>query len=200
MKKTVMAMVTLIATILSMPPTAAISSKELLTFEPVFGIAYLPSKITFEQAPPEIYRCKDLLAPRRQLSVFGKTTNDGATFYYLYGLVEVDFGSGPTGEFEAENDAGIIVVITPNECRDIGAGLALSQDPAERMMAYEVGVTDEVLSALMSDLVAREVKAFGGVQQFLDRVKATGIPESALDPQVRAELDALKRRSLKERH
>lgn len=193
MKKMPMAIGILLAATLGSDPTVAKCFEQLPTFEPAFGIAYLPSKVTFEQAPPEVYRCKDLLVPRRQLSVFGKTSKNGATFYYLYGLVEVDYGSGPTGEFEAENDDGIIVVITPDKCRDIGAGLALSPDRAERMIAYEAGVTSEVLSALISDLVAREVKAFGGVQEFLVRVKATGIPESALHPQVRAELDALKR-------
>lgn len=169
--------------------------KELMMNDPLFGITYLPSKAMFEPAPNEIFQCEDLLDPRSKFWLFGKVVKDGVTFYYVYGLLEVDFGAGPTGEFEAANDEGVIVVLSPSGCHDIGAGYALSPDPKQRRMAYDLGITDEVLSALLSDLVDREVKAFGGVSKFLAKVKAAGIPEANLDPQVRTELQALRKRA-----
>lgn len=173
---------------------------EPLMHDPLFGVTYLPSRVVFDPAPPDIYRCESLRAPRSRLWVFGKVVRREIIFYYLYGQWETDFGAGPTGEFEAANDEGIIVVLSPTACREIGAGYALSPDPKEREAALELGVTDTVVAALIADLVAREVKAFGGVQAFLARVKETGLSESALDPQVRIELKALKSRNSKELH
>lgn len=190
------------AIILLLMPLAALSSPspdELLMHDPLFGVTYLPSKVGFDPAPSEIYRCESLQKPRSRLWVFGKVARRETTFYYVYGQWETDFGAGPTGEFEVANDEGIIVVLSPTTCREIGAGYALSPDRNEREVVLDFGITDEVLSALISDLVAREVKAFGGVQKFLNKVKESGVPESALDPQVRAELNVLKRRSLQER-
>lgn len=169
--------------------------KARVMHDPIFGITYLPSKVKFEQAPAEIYRCKDLREPRSILWLFGKVVKEKVTFYYVYGLLEVDFGAGPTGEFEAANDSGIIVVLTPSGCREIGAGYALSPDPQDRKMAFDLGITDEVLTALLADLVDREVKAFGGVSNFLAKVSATGISESDLEPPVRAQLQALRNKA-----
>ncbi|GFO62086.1 hypothetical protein M1B72_00915 [Geomonas paludis] len=173
-------------------PSAAKAKKELRSSDPLFGIGYSPSKIKFDPAPAEVFRCTGLLEERRKLWVFGKHKKDEVTFYYVYGLIEADFGAGPTGEFEAQNDDGIIVAVAPKGCKEIGAGYALSPDPKARKMAADIGVTDDVLSALLSDLIAREVKAFGGVNNFLAKVKEAGIPESSLEPQVRAKLHALK--------
>lgn len=163
--------------------------------DPLFGITYLPSKVKFEPAPADIFRCRDLRDPRSILWLFGKVVKGKATFYYVYGLLEVDFGAGPTGEFETANDEGTIVVVSKSGCRDIGAGYVLSPDQKERQVALELGITDDVVSAILSDVVDREVKAFGGVAKFLAKVKATGIPESNLDPQVRAQLQALRNRA-----
>lgn len=196
---TMMVGITLFALVL---PDVALSKgpqKEPMMHDPLFGITYLPSEVKFEPAPQEIFQCEDLRDPRSRLSLFAKIVKDSVTFYYVYGLLEVDFGAGPTGEFEAANDEGIIVVLSPAGCRDIGAGYALSPDAKERSMAAEVGISDDVLSALLADLVDREVKAFGGISEFLARVKATGIPESNLDPQVRAELSALRKRKESQR-
>lgn len=173
--------------------------KELMTFDPIFGIAYFPSKVRFEPAPDEVFKCLDLREPRRKLWLFGKTANGGKTFLYLYGLVEVDFGSGPTGSFEAQNDDGIIVILSPAGCRDIGAGSILTSEEKYRRKAAELGLTDEVVSELLSDVVGREVKVFGGVSNFLARVDATGIPDSDRDPQIREMLKALRQKASAEK-
>ena len=167
--------------------------------DPLFGITYLPSKVLFDPAPPEIYRCESLKEPRSRLWVFGKVDRRELIFYYLYGQWETDFGAGPTGGFEPANDEGIIVVLSPTACREIGAGYALSPDPKEREAAFELGITDDVVAALIADLVAREVMAFGGVQEFFNKVKATGIQKSMLAPPVRAQLEVMEKRSSNER-
>lgn len=185
----------------ALPGTSASKAphKEQMTHDPLFAIPYLPSKVKFESAPEEISQCQDLKEPRRKLSLFGKTARNGTVFYYVFGLVEVDFGAGPTGEFETQNDDGIIVALSPNGCREIGAGYAMSPNPKQRKKAVEIGITDEVLTALLSDLVNREVKAFGGASNFLREVKAAGIPDSYLPPQVRAQLEALRKKTKAEK-
>lgn len=166
-----------------------------IMFEPLFAIKYSPTEVKFEPAPDEIFKCEDLRTPRSKLSLFGKVIKNGIIFYYVYGLYEIDLGEGPTGQFEAQHDDGTIVVVSPNGCQDISAGYAWTQDPKSRRHAEKLGITDDVVSALISDAVDREVKAFGGVTKFLAKVKAAGIPESNLDPQVRAELQALRKKA-----
>lgn len=80
--------------------------------------------------------------------------------------MEVDFGAGPTGEFETQNDDGIIVALSSEGCREIGAGYAFSSDPKLRKMAADLGITDEVVTGLLSDMIDREVAAFGGISNF----------------------------------
>lgn len=166
-----------------------------LMFEPLFAIKYSPAEVKFEPAPDEIFQCEDLTTPRRKLSLFGKTAKNGVNFYYLYGLVEVNHGAGPTGEFEAQHDDGTIVVISPKGCRYISTGYAWTPDPTFRRYASDLGVTDDVVSALLSDAVDREVKAFGGISNFLARVKASGIKESYLQPPLQAKLKAMRKRA-----
>lgn len=197
MKQKLVAMVlfTVMTIALPLPALSKTPLKEQATHDPLFAIVYLSSKVKFEPAPEAIFICEDLRKPRRKLSLFGKTTRSGTDFYYVFGRVEVDNGAGPTGEFETQNDDGIIVALSPEGCRDIGAGYALSSDPKQRKMAAELGITDEVVTALLSDMIDREVAAFGGVSNFLKKVKAAGVPDSYQPPQVRARLDALRKQT-----
>lgn len=164
-----------------------------LMFEPVFAIKYSPAEVRFDPAPDEIYQCEGLRTPRTKLSLFGKAVKNGVGFYYVYGLVEVDHGAGPTGEFEAQHDDGTIVVVSPMGCRDISAGYAWTPDATFRRNASDLGITDDVVAALLSDAVDREVKAFGGVSNFLARVKASGVKESYLQRPLQAKLKALRK-------
>ncbi len=186
------AMLVLAIAMVAVPSTAK-PNRELMSCDPVFGIGYSPSKVKFDPAPSEVFRCTTLLEQRRKLWVFGKHNKGKVTFYYVYGLIEVDFGAGPTGEFEAENDDGIIVVVSPEGCKEIGAGYAMSSNPEARKEARDIGITDDVLSALFTDLIQREVKAFGGVDKFLEKVKATGLADTTLAPLVREKLQALRK-------
>lgn len=195
MKSFIVKATLLVAIVLLTVAAVSKPKQELLTCDPVFGIGYSPSKVKFDPAPAEVFRCTGLLEQRRTLWVFGKHIKGKVTFYYVYGLIEADFGAGPTGEFEAENDDGIIVAVSPEGCKEIGAGYATSSDPKARKEARAIGITDDVLSALLSDLVSREVKAFGGVPNFLKRVEATGISESNLDPEIRAHLQVLRKKA-----
>jgi len=163
-------------------------------YDPLFGIEYRPSEIHFDSAPNAIYKCKDLKKPRRELFLLGKATRGKVQFYYVYGLVEVDWGGSTKGvrRFEAESDSGIIVVNSPDGCRNIGAGYAWSPNRRNRQEAEKYGITDEVVTELLNDVVDREVKAFGGPKKFLSRLKAAGIDESKLPLQVREKLAAIR--------
>jgi hypothetical protein len=166
-------------------------------FEPLFGMQYLPTEIKFEPAPNVVYRCKDLMAPRRILFLFGKAAKGNIDFYYVSGLIEVvrDARSAGGDTFEAENDDGIIVVVSPDGCRDIGAGYAWSLDERDRRLAEKIGITDRLVSALLTDAVDREVKAFGGVKSFLSKLEATGVDESKLQPQLREKLSVIRKKT-----
>lgn len=167
-------------------------------YDPLFGIEYRPSEIHFERAPDAVYKCKDLKTRRGDLFLFGKVTKGKVQFYYVYGWVEVDWGGPNDGirRFEAESDSGIIVVVSPEGCREIGAGYAWSPDKRERQMAEKYGITENVVSSLLSDAVEREVRAFGGKTEFLQRIAATGLDESTLPPLLRDKLTIM--RGLKE--
>jgi hypothetical protein len=164
-------------------------------FEPLFGIQYLPTEIKFGPAPKVVYRCKDLKIPRRILFLFGKTSTAKVDFYYVSGVIEID-RDAPSADgdmFEAESDDGIIVVVSPDGCRDIGAGYAWSLDRGDRRLAEKIGITDHVVAALLADAVDREVQAFGGATRFLSRLEATGVDESKLQPQLREKLMVIRK-------
>jgi hypothetical protein len=95
--------------------------------------------------------------------------------------------------FEAENDDGIIVVVSPDGCRDIVAGYAWSLDERDRSLAEKLGITDHIVSALLADAVDREVKAFGGATRFLSKLDATGTDESKLQPQLREKVKVVRK-------
>jgi hypothetical protein len=164
-------------------------------YEPLFGIEFRLSEVLFERAPNIIYNCRDLITPYRELFLFGKVAKGKVLFYYVYGLIEVDWGAPPQDvkQLVTESDDGIIVVISPNKCRYTGAGYALSPNKQERQMARKIGITDDVLSKLISDAVDREVRAFGGKSEFLRRLAASGIDETKLPAQVRNKLVVIRK-------
>jgi hypothetical protein len=165
--------------------------------DPLFGVEYQRSEVHFENAPKEVFRCKDLKSPRRELDLFGTYTKGKLSFYYVYGLVEVDWGgsSNVVRRFEAESDDGIIVVISPSGCRNIGAGYAWSSDKRFRQQAEKYGITDDVVSSLLTDAFDREVKTFGGAANFLRKIDASGVDESKLPPKLREELTDLRKKT-----
>ena len=166
-------------------------------YDPLFGIEYRPSEIRFESAPDAVYKCNSLKTRRGDLFLFGKATKGKVRLYYVYGWEEVDWGGSNDGvrRLEAENDDGIIVIVSPGGCREIGAGYALSPEKQEREMAHKFGITDELLSELISDAVDREVRAFGGETAFLGRIADTGRDESKLPALVKNKLLAIRKRA-----
>ena len=162
--------------------------------DPIFGITYRPSEIRFQSAPSEVYKCRDLQIRRGDLFLFGEVTKGNIHFYFVYGWIEVQLDDSSEGirHFEAESDSGIIVVVSPEGCRDIGAGYAWSPEKGDRQEAEKYGVTEDITSALLADAVDREVRAFGGKAEFLRRLAATGVDESKLPVQVRTKLAVLR--------
>jgi hypothetical protein len=57
-------------------------------------------------------------------------------------------------------------VVSPDGCRDLGAGYARSLDERSVNWREKSAITDHVVSALLVDAVDREVKAFGCVNEF----------------------------------
>ena len=145
-----------------------------LLYDPVFGIEYRPSEVHFEKAQAVIYQCKDLDAEKRELFLFGKVMKDGRTFYLVYGWLESDEAEETDGyrHFEAEDDEGIIVVISSDGCRDIGAGYAWNSNTKYQKKAEVIGITEEITLLLIDDAIEREIQAFGGKTELLRRIDA----------------------------
>jgi hypothetical protein len=146
-----------------------------LLYDPVFGVEYRPSEVHFEKAPAVIYQCKDLDPERRELFLFGKVVKGGRTFYLVDGWLEAEEDEETNGyrHFEAEDDEGIIVVISSEVCHDIGAGYAWNSNTKYRKMAEAIGITEEITLLLIDDAIGREIQAFGGKAELLRRIDAT---------------------------
>jgi hypothetical protein len=166
-------------------------------YDPLFGIEYRPSEIQFESAPDAVYKCNNLKSRHGDLFLFGKVAKGKVHFYFVYGWIEVDWDGLKEGvrHFEAESDSGIIVVVSPDGCHEIGAGYAWSPDKRERQMAQKYGITNNVVSALLSDAIDREVRAFGGEMEFLSRLTVTEIDESKLPAQIRNKLVLVRKKA-----
>jgi hypothetical protein len=166
--------------------------------DPLFGITYRPSKIFFEKAPNDIYKCSELKSdPVRILYLFGKYTKGKTRFYYVSGLIEYipDGPSDGIRRFTVEEDEGIIVAVTPDGCHDIGAGYAWSPDKQDRQEAKKYGITEDIASVLLDDALNREIKAFGGVKNFFRKLAENNVDESLLPSIVIEKLSALRKKS-----
>jgi hypothetical protein len=162
--------------------------------DPLFGIEYRPNEIHFENAPEIIFKCGNLKEQRGNLFLFGKTTKNKVHFYFVYGWEEVhpDGPSDGIRRFEAENDDGIIVVVSSSGCHHIGAGYALSTGKEFRQKAEKLGITKDVISKLLVDAFDREVRAFGGKTKFLLKLAEARVDESKLEPQIQDKLKLLR--------
>jgi len=156
------------------PVSRPIKKVDLL-YDPVFGIEYRPSEVHFEKAPAAVYQCKDLDGEKRELFLFGKVMKDGRTFYLVYGWLEADEDDETDGyrHFESEDDEGIIVVISSEGCRDIGAGYAWNSNTKYQKKAEAIGITENITLLLIADAIEREIQAFGGKAELLCRIDTT---------------------------
>jgi hypothetical protein len=175
-------------------PSTRIERTDTL-YDPLFGIEYHPSEVHFPSAPDDVYKCEYLKMRRGSLFLFAQALKGNIHYYFVYGWMEIhpDGKSDGVRRFIADDD-GLIVVVSPSGCRSIGAGYAWYPDKGNRQFAESQGFTftDEIVSALLSEAVDREVQAFGGKEAFLRRLSATGINESILPEQIRAKLTVLR--------
>lgn len=206
-KKTIFAVVALMALTIVLvafvrKDSNASSSKPIKFSEtlndPLFGIEYRPSEVHFEKAPDSIYQCKDIEPERRELFLFGKAVKDNRTFYLVYGFLEAEADYGEDAEaktdsfryFAAEDDGGIIVVVSSDGCSDIGAGYAWSTSDKSRKKAEQYGITKDVVLALIDDAIEREIHAFGGKAELLRKISSSSW---VFPPLVQDRLDNLKK-------
>jgi hypothetical protein len=175
------------------PPRATIRTDTLR--DPLFGIEYHPSEVHFESAPDSINKCKSLHSDRRILFLFGKVVKGNTTFYLVDGWQEVSLNGHDEGTryFEAQSDQGIIVVVSPDGCHDIGAGYAWSPEERERRMAEKYGITEDVVSSLIDDAIKTEVQAFGGKKELLQRIDGAIRDGLVLPPLIQRRLGVLRK-------
>ena len=162
--------------------------------DPIFSIEFRPSEVQIQNAPEEIYKCKDLEERRGDIFMFGQMIRGNVHAYYIYGWEEMipDGPSDGVRHFEDEHDDGIIVIVSGNNCRYDSAGYAWSPKESERRMVERNGITSEVASVLLKDAVKTEVQAFGGRSKFLHLLDEFHVDESKVYSEVREELRKLR--------
>lgn len=170
-----------------------IKIKKGVLSDPIFGIYFNPNKLIFEGAPDAIYNCDaDLKERKGDLFLFGKTIKGEKTYYLVYGWIEMGGEKGNVRHYTGEDDQGIIVVVSPDGCKYINGGFAWSPDLSDRQLAEQIGITSEVVNALLSDVVEREIKAFGGKRNFFRKLSEAGVDESSLPDEVQFKLQKLR--------
>jgi hypothetical protein len=143
--------------------------------DPIFGLAYDPAKITFEDAADVVARCAELTNARwsRRAWLYARNVGSSGTYLVLGGLYERR-ESPAKGEKRFESDPkGVFLREREGRCDLIG--------PAREVFEYPLdGVTPETLQALARDAARRYADAFSGKQKFLSAL-ARGKKQADLD-------------------
>ena len=156
---------------------------------PPFAITAETAKFQFERPPEEIYRCEDLSERRGLVFVFGKVHAREADYYLLGGWSEAETDS-PVPVYESQIDEGTLVLMSQQGCRTIGLTYALSTGDRERRLVEERGFSDQVIEALVDDAIERQIRMFGGRDQFLCQPDIADYP-TGWDPLLRKKLEQL---------
>jgi len=158
---------------------------------PPFVIDFDPKQVHFEPAPASVYECESLGDRRGLLFVFAKV-HRGAADYYLLSGWEKSEGESNSGEprFENEHDEGILVELSKGSCRLHALGYALSSDEKFRLQAEKTGFSATIVAALIDDAVTRQIRMFGGRDNFLCQPAIANDP-LPWPPQLQKKLDEL---------
>jgi hypothetical protein len=156
--------------------------------DPLFGMSYDTTKVRFEEAPALVSQlCSELRGLKLWLYAAQRTAD--AQFYIVSGLVLVrPDGQGPT---DAEPDGGDAVEIRGTKCHLSTLDWLLSEKVNPSPTAPKT--SKQVVEALLSDALARYVRAFGGKQNFVRALSDSRVSPADLPPILRNQLQAFEK-------
>jgi hypothetical protein len=156
---------------------------------PPFAIEVDAAKVQFERAPEEIYQCESLSERRGLVFVIAKVRIREADYYLLGGWVETETDSPGSPTYESQINEGTLAAISEQGCREVGLDYALSTGERERRLVKEQGFSDQVIESLIDDAIERQIRIFGGRDNFVCLPDIAG--SSGWDPLLRKKLEQL---------
>ena len=172
---------------------AAHAEETSLLSVPPFAIGVDAAKVQFEPAPEAIYRCENLSERRGLVFMFAKVHSGEADYYLLAGWVELDTDSPGPPIYDNQSNEGTLVALSQQGCREVGLDYALSTGDRERRLVQEQGFNDQIIEALIDDAIARQIRIFGGRDNFLCLPEIAGSSDWA--PLLQKKLEQLGRPS-----
>jgi hypothetical protein len=140
--------------------------------DPFFLIPYDPAKVHFERIPTLVRdRCPELRRLHATAWVYSHVRADDAEYFILYGQIRVPSENHP-GQFTTplEDDDGLVVALRGKECLIDQWQFFLRKKTNPAKTAIPIPVSDKDLDAIAADLLQKYKKAFGGKENFLDRI------------------------------
>lgn len=162
-----------------------------LMADPLFGIAYNPQEVKFEEAPALIRRlCLNLRD--RKMWIYGHWKTEETEYFILSGFIgvypDIPGRDNPPQTGIQPDIVGTAVAITGTKCLDdiseyfLRGEVDPNVEPGSSPIAPEA-----VLNEIAADAMERYARAFGGKQQFLE--KLTPEDRKAVAPVVQKQLE-----------
>lgn len=173
---------------LCLASTAVTRAQRVMT-DPLIGISYDREAVRFERMPPRlIKRCSRLNRRYVAAWVYGYLQTPDSEYFLISGLMDFRAdGPGGARTVAPEEGGGLIVTVRGSECLVDQADYFLTQGVNPAKSATPIMVPKSILTGILQDAFERYATAFGGRQEFLNRVKP--IKPNALLPVVREQLE-----------
>jgi hypothetical protein len=144
--------------------SCANAAAPLLVTDPLFGIAFNPSRTHFETGDPLLDRCPNLVTKQwtRRLLIFGRTRAEEREYIVAGGLME-----RRDSKATEPDKNGVLLRLTSTGCTLLGPAREAFETPA----AYADVISDADLQALAKDASERYTKAFGSRTALLEAVR-----------------------------
>jgi hypothetical protein len=170
----------------------SVAQSPTLMGDPLFGIAYDPQKVHFEELPAGLQqKCAKLKGRYVAAWIYGHFKTTDSEYFLISGLMEFQEDKPGAGRsISPEEDDGLIVAIQGSKCLVDQAGYFYYQEINTAKNATPIKAPASVVSGILQDAFSRDVSAFGGRQEFLKQVD-----RDALLPIVRTELEKFEKES-----
>jgi hypothetical protein len=146
--------------------------------DPFFLIEYDPTNVHFDTIPPLIEnRCPQLRGYYVKAWVYGHLKTHESEYFIVDGYVKIESEDHP-GHFSVVQDDGYgyIIEIRAGGCVVEATPYVFFPDLNKgKNSAAKLHISDAVLAAISAELLERYARAFGGKNQFLKKIKTSGL-------------------------
>jgi len=156
--------------------------------DPLFGIAYDPQQVHFEEMPPVLtQKCPRLRGRYVAAWVYGHFKTYDSEYFVISGLVEFHEEKPRAARAIApEEGDGLIVALRGSQCLVDQADYFFDQGINPAKNATPIIVPTVVLTGILQDAFERCSSAFGGRQECLKRAHPDAIGPSIIRKQLEA--------------